>query len=195
MNNLDDLDAYVHESIQTKTLILNNTETKNSIKILAKLALSTLQSGGKLIFAGNGGSFADSQHLTAEFVSRFMFDRHPLPAVALGTNSSNLSAIGNDYGFDQVFARELKSIAAKNDLFIPISTSGNSKNILCAVDVCQSIGVTSFGLTGKNMNKLSQAVPCVKVPSLVTAHIQECHIMIGHYICKYVESGYFNNEH
>ena len=191
MSILSDVEAYVSESIKTKTNILTDPDVKNLIVELSELALLTLKSGGKLIFAGNGGSFADAQHLTAEFVSRFMFDRRPLPAICLGTNSSNLSAIGNDYGFDQVFARELISVARKNDLFIPISTSGNSKNILSAVDVCGSLGVECYGLTGKSINKLSKTIRCLEVPSQTTAHIQECHIMIGHFVCKYVEKEFF----
>ena len=194
MNTLTDLEIYVRESVATKSLILNDTAIKKSIVELSELALLTLRSGGKLIFAGNGGSFADAQHLTAEFVSRFMFDRQPLPAIALGTNSSNLSAISNDYGFGQVFARELSSVADKNDLFVLISTSGNSKNILSAVSVSESMGVKCFGLTGQARNKLSKAICCIKVPSQITAHIQECHIMIGHYVCKYVEREYFKDE-
>lgn len=194
MNYLTDFENYVRASRDTKNLILNDVEIKKSILKFSELALATIKSGGKLIFAGNGGSFADAQHLTAEFVSRFMFDRRPLPAIALGTNSSNLSAIANDYGFVQVFARELSSIASRKDLFIPISTSGNSENILMAVSVCDTLGVSCFGLTGENSNKLSNAVPCIKVPSKITAHIQECHIMIGHYVCKYVEHEYFKND-
>ena len=191
MNYLTDFENYVRASRDTKNLILNDTDIKRLIIQLSEQALATIKSGGKLIFAGNGGSFADAQHLTAEFVSRFMFDRCPLPAIALGTNSSNLSAVANDYGYDQVFARELSSISSSQDLFIPISTSGNSNNILTAVSVCDALGVSCFGLTGKKSNKLSKAVPCIRVPSTITAHIQECHIMIGHYVCKYVEHEYF----
>ena len=113
---------------------------------LAQRCLDALRHGGKIIFAGNGGSFADSQHLAAEFVSRFQFDRAPLPAIALATNSSSMSAIGNDYGYDQVFSRELQALGSAKDVFIPLTTSGNSPNVLVAVVIGQNTGYCHCGL-------------------------------------------------
>ena len=132
-----------------------------------------------------------TQHLAGEFVSRFMIDRAPLPALALGTNSSNLSAIGNDYGYEYVFARELNVIADVDDLFIPISTSGKSRNILEAVKVAKAKGIKCIGLTGEAESPFPRGIQCINVPSTVTPHIQESHITIGHFVCKYVEEKYF----
>ena len=191
MNVIENFGSYLNASIQTKQLIMKDSDTKKSIAKLAVSALETIKNNKKLIFCGNGGSFADSQHLAAEFVSRFEFDRHPLPALALGTNSSNMSAIGNDYGYEQVFARELSVIAEKGDLFIPISTSGQSKNILNAVGVAKQKEIKCIALTGDTGGALATQTECVRVPSNVTAHIQESHIMIGHFVCKFVEGNIF----
>ena len=149
--------------------------------------LITLRASGKIIFAGNGGSFADAQHLSAEFVSRFLVDRAPLPSVALGTNSSSMSAIGNDYGYDRVFARELDALGHKPDVFIPISTSGNSPNVLAAVDIAIKRGITTVAWTGATGGLLKARCPCICVPSNETPHIQECHILMGHIMCALVE--------
>lgn len=161
------------------------------VERLAQICLRSLQSEGKIIFAGNGGSFADAQHLSAEFTSRFMFDRRPLASVALGTNSSTISAIGNDYGYEQVFARELQALARPQDLFIAISTSGNSPNILASAEVARSLGIATIGLTGQSGGKLAQLCECIRVPAADTARIQECHILIGHIMCCLVERAYF----
>jgi D-sedoheptulose 7-phosphate isomerase len=153
--------------------------------------LDALLRGGKILFAGNGGSFADSQHLAAEFISRLQFDRAPLPAIALATNSSSTSAIGNDYGYDQVFTRELRALAGSNDVFIPISTSGNSPNILAAVAVAQELSIRTMGFTGAGGGKLASICPCVRVPSGRTERIQEGHILLGHILCGLLENAYF----
>ena len=123
----------IDESIKVKSEILNDNNLLSQIEYLTNEVLESLNNGGKIIFCGNGGSFADSQHLSAEFVSRLRFDRAPLPSIALGTNNSNITAIANDYGYEQVFSREIESLGEKIDLFIPISTSGNSKNVLKAI--------------------------------------------------------------
>jgi D-sedoheptulose 7-phosphate isomerase len=153
-----------------------------------------LQAGGKVIFAGNGGSFADAQHLSAEFISRFMFDRAPLASLVLGANNSAISAIGNDYGYEQVFARELKGMARPADVFIPITTSGNSRNILAAVDEAKRQGLVTLALTGAGGGKLAGLCDFLCVPSRDTARIQECHIMIGHIVCGLVERQYFGQK-
>jgi D-sedoheptulose 7-phosphate isomerase len=161
---------------------------------LSNHCLQALKNGGKILFAGNGGSFADSQHLAAEFISRLQFDRAPLPSIALGTNSSSMSAIGNDYGYDQVFVRELLVLASPADVFIAISTSGSSPNILAAVHAAKEMGIYTVGFTGEAGGKLAQVCPCLCMPSSRTERIQECHILFGHILCGIVESNYFSQE-
>lgn len=181
----------IQESIEVKKALINDSALLNKIENLALACLGSIRSGGKIIFAGNGGSFADAQHLSAEFTSRFMFDRAPLASLVLGANNSAISAIGNDYGFEQVFARELNAVANSQDIFIPISTSGNSKNIITAVETAKSIGLSTIALTGLSGGSLFDLCDCICVPSDETARIQECHILIGHIICGYVERNYF----
>ena len=175
----------VHKAIAQSEII------KNQIEDLSARCVLALRAGGKIIFAGNGGSFADSQHLAAELISRLQFDRAPLPSVALGTNSSSTTAIGNDYGYEFVFSREMQVISNELDVFIPISTSGNSKNILLAVEVALAKGVHIVGLTGELGGKLATQCECIKIPSLRTERIQEGHILVGHVLCGLIEDEYF----
>lgn len=186
--------SHIKSSIDVKLAILDDQEAISQIEILANACLSSLRQGGKIIFAGNGGSFSDAQHLAAEFVSRFLFDRAPLASIVLGVNSSTLSAIANDYGYEKVFMRELKSLARPGDVFIPISTSGNSLNVLAATSVAKDLGLTIVGLTGKAGGKLKSLCSCISVPSDDTAHIQESHIVIGHILCGLVEKMYFHGD-
>lgn len=181
-------------SISVKQAILNDVQMITQIEKLASACVACLRSGGKIIFAGNGGSFADAQHLSAEFVSRFMFNRAPLASLVLGANSSAISAIGNDYGYQQVFARELQGLAKPDDVFIPISTSGNSPNILAAADYARRQSLKTFGFTGETGGKLKTFCDCVCVPSCNTARVQEGHIMIGHIVCGLVERQLFRTE-
>lgn len=183
--------AQIEASIAVKKALLNDATQIGQIEALAETCVRSLRSGGKIIFAGNGGSFADAQHLSAEFISRFMFDRAPLASLVLGANNSAISAIGNDYGYEQVFARELSGVAKADDVFIPISTSGNSPNILVAVEQAKQLGLTTVAFTGLGGGKLAKLCNCLCVPSGETARIQECHIMIGHIICGIVEQRYF----
>lgn len=183
--------SQIEASIAVKQSVLSDQKIVDQIEALANLCLLSLRSGGKIIFAGNGGSFADAQHLSAEFTSRFLFDRAPLASLALGTNNSAISAIGNDYGFDQVFARELSGMAKPGDVFIPISTSGNSPNILAAVAVAKQQEIATVGFTGQGGGKLQALCNCICIPSVETARIQECHIMVGHILCGLVEEEYF----
>lgn len=181
----------IEQSIAVKKAVLGDQNILKIIQVMVEVCLSSLHAGGKIIFAGNGGSFADAQHLSAEFTSRFMFDRTPLASIALGTNNSALSAIGNDYGYDQIFSRELMGVGKVNDIFIPISTSGNSLNILSAVDVAKMLGIRTIGMTGQSGGKLASICNCLSIPSDETARIQECHIMVGHILCALVEAGFF----
>ena len=171
--------------------LLSDIPLHTQLVELAAECLDALRRGGKILFAGNGGSFADAQHLAAEFVSRLQFDRAPLPAIALATNSSSMSAIGNDYGYDQVFARELRALAGENDVFIPITTSGSSPNIMAAVEVAKELGIHVTGFTGEGGGRLAQACNCLRVPSSRTERIQEGHILLGHVLCGLVETAYF----
>ena len=184
--------AQIVASIAVKQAVLGDENLIIQIETLAANCVQCLRSGGKIIFAGNGGSFADAQHLSAEFISRFMFDRAPLASIVLGANNSAISAIGNDYGYEQVFARELTGISKKGDVFMPISTSGNSPNILAAVDEAKQMGLVMMALTGAGGGKLAGLCDCLCVPSRETARIQECHIMLGHIVCGLVEKAIFS---
>jgi D-sedoheptulose 7-phosphate isomerase len=186
-----DIRNQIEASVAVKQVILVNEKLIDQIAKLAADCVQCLKVGGKVIFAGNGGSFADAQHLSAEFISRFMFDRAPLASLVLGANNSAISAIGNDYGYEQVFARELQGVARPGDVFIPITTSGNSRNILVAVEQASKQGVTTVAFTGEGGGKLAPLCDCLCVPSRETARIQECHIMIGHIVCGLVEKAYF----
>ena len=192
MNRTELITSRILESIEIKHAVSKDTIILSQLDSLAQKCLESLKSGGKIVFAGNGGSFADAQHLSAEFTSRFLFNRKSLASIALGTNSSSMSAIGNDYGFDQVFAREIEGIIHPNDIFIAISTSGNSENILEAVKNTTEMGVYTVAWTGVTGGKLADICECIKIKSTNTARIQECHILIGHILCEIVESEYFD---
>jgi D-sedoheptulose 7-phosphate isomerase len=151
---------------------------------------SSLAAGGQLLIAGNGGSAADAQHIAAELTGRFLRERRPLRAIALHVNTSALTAIGNDYGYEHVFARELSAHARPGDVLLAISTSGNSPNILRAIEVARQGNVSVIGLTGEGGGKMRTACDlCLCVPSKSTARIQEMHITIGHTICELLEEG------
>ena len=158
--------AQINKSIAIKQAVLNNQKIIEQIQFLAESCLSSLCGGGKIIFAGNGGSFADAQHLSAEFTSRLIFDRAPLASIALGTNNSALSAVGNDYGYDQVFAHELLGIGKSEDIFNPISTSSNSSNILAAVEMAKGLGILTIGMTGQSGGGLCQYVIVCRFPQM-----------------------------
>ena len=180
----------VEESISVKTALFVDQNAPSQIVKVAQQCAKSLKQGGKIILAGNGGSFGDAQHISAEFTSKLMRDRIPLASIALGTNASAISAIGNDYGYEHVFARELQSIGSPNDVVILISTSGNSQNILLAAKVAVENNISVFGLTGQHGGQLAQLCECVTVPSSETARIQECHILIGHIIVEIAEMSF-----
>lgn len=188
-----EIQKLIEASISIKELILQDQSVISSIEDLANRSLLALQNDGKIILAGNGGSFGDAQHISAEFTSRFLFDRDALPSIALGTNGSSISAIANDYGYEQVFARELTAIGSKNDVFIPITTSGNSKNIIEAIKVAKEMDIHTVCLTGNDAGMLKGQCESIVVPSSATERIQECHILIGHIICAIVEASYFSD--
>ncbi len=188
---MNDIRLQMEASIAVKQSLMSDQALLQQVERLAQTCLRSLRGGGKVIFAGNGGSFADAQHLSAEFTSRFLFDRAPLPSLALGTNSSAISAIGNDYGYEQVFARELEAIAKPGDVFIPITTSGNSPNVVAAIEVGNELAITTVGWTGAGGGRIKQLCECICIPSNETARIQECHILVGHILCGLVEKNYF----
>jgi len=149
---------------------------------------SSLAAGGQLLLGGNGGSAADAQHIAAELTGRFLLERRPFRAFALHGNTSALTAIGNDYGYEHVFARELAAHARSGDIFLAISTSGNSANVLKAIEMARTLNVSTIGLTGGSGGKMRELCDlCICVPSEVTARIQEMHITIGHAICEILE--------
>jgi D-sedoheptulose 7-phosphate isomerase len=148
-----------------------------------------LRAGGKILLCGNGGSASDSQHIAAELVGRFVADRTPLPAIALSTDTSALTAIANDYGYREVFARQVQALGRAGDCLIGISTSGNSDNVLAAVRTAKALGIRTIGLTGRGGGALAQECEiALVVPSDVTARIQEAHIFIGHILCEQIET-------
>jgi len=177
----------IEEAIQVHLSLLNESSTLALIERICSLCRDRLIEGNKIIFAGNGGSAADSQHLAAEFVSRFDFDRPGLSAIALTTDSSMLTAISNDYGYEHVFARQLQAQARAGDVFVGITTSGKSKNVLRAFEECKKLKVSSVALCGQGGDLDKLVDYCIQVPSLHTARIQECHILVGHIICSQVE--------
>ena len=187
------LTKIIEESIETKQHLLDDRELLAKVIQLAQDCLSSLERGGKIIFCGNGGSFADAQHLSAEFTSRFLFDRPGIASIALGTNSSSLTAISNDYGYENVFSREVDSLAHENDIVIAITTSGRSKNVLKLIETLTLKGISFVVWTGESNGDLPLDTPVIKVPSFSTARIQESHIMIGHIICELVEKEMFGN--
>jgi len=159
----------------------------------AHALVSACRAGRKVFFFGNGGSAADAQHLAAEFVGRYLRERAPLPALALNTNSSALTAIANDYGYDQVFARQLEALAVAGDVAVAISTSGNSFNVIEGVLCARKMGVFTIALTGSSGGHLRGLVDAlIAVPSEATPRIQECHILIGHALCDAVEQAVTN---
>jgi D-sedoheptulose 7-phosphate isomerase len=183
-----EIKEYILGSIAAKEKLAADEALIAEIEKAAALIIEVYQTGGKLLAAGNGGSAADAQHLVAELVSRFLFDRPALSALALTVNTSTLTAIGNDYGFEDVFARQIYANALKGDVFFAISTSGGSPNILKAIAACKEKGVSVIGLTGSKPSKMDEACDLIiKVPSTFTPHIQESHIMIIHVLCALVE--------
>jgi D-sedoheptulose 7-phosphate isomerase len=154
----------------------------------AQMCTNAIMNGGKVFFIGNGGSAADAQHLAAELVGRFVSERRALPGLALTTDSSGLTCIGNDYGFDFVFSRQVEGLGRSGDVLIAISTSGNSKNIIRAVESCRILNISTIGLLGCNGGQLAPLVDLpIVVPHTTTARIQEAHIFLGHQLCQMIE--------
>ncbi|MFG6456923.1 D-sedoheptulose-7-phosphate isomerase [Roseateles sp. BYS96W] len=179
---------FQHNLTQHLALFNRLADLDDSVMAAARLVTASLRHGGKLMVCGNGGSAADSQHIAAEFTGRFIEDRKPLAAMALSTDTSALTCIGNDYSFAEVFSRQVAGLGRAGDCLIGISTSGNSGNIIRAVEVARAAGITTIGLLGRDGGKLAALCDhAIVVPDRVTARIQEAHILIGHTICGAVE--------
>jgi D-sedoheptulose 7-phosphate isomerase len=180
----------VIQQVEADTLLLETAQD------IAKKCIAALRNNGKILFAGNGGSAADSQHMAAELVSRLCYDRPGLAAIALTTDTSALTAIGNDYSFENLFSRQVEAIGQPGDVLIGISTSGKSPNILKALDAARAKGMTAIGFTGKSSPLMVERCDYVlNIPSSETPKIQECHILLGHIICALIEEDIFGEEY
>ena len=185
----------ISQSISTKQAILDNPDLIARIEKAAQIMTDAYRNGHSALLAGNGGSAADAQHLAGELVNKFYFDRPGIPAHSLSTDTSVMTAIGNDIGYKYLFSRQIEAQGSKGDVFIGISTSGNSENIIEALKACRLKGITSIGFTGNKpclMDDLADL--CIKVPSDITPRIQESHILIGHIICAIVEENLFGKK-
>ena len=182
----------IKESIEVKQKLFEDQKVVEQIDYISKIIVESLKNGGRVLFCGNGGSAADAQHLSAELSGRFKIDREPLDAEALHVNTSYITAVGNDYSYDEIFSRLVKAKGRPGDVIIGLSTSGNSKNVVKAFQVAKEKNMKIIALTGQKENNMEKiAHCCIKVPSLDTARIQESHIMIGHIICDLVEKSMF----
>ena len=184
----------IRASISTKQAILSDKGLMRNIAAAAQMIVDAYEQGKKTLLAGNGGSAADAQHIAGEFVSKFYFDRPGIASIALTTDTSIITAIGNDYGYDKLFSRQIQAQGSAGDVFIGISTSGNSANLVEALRMCGQKGIKTIGLTGFTGGKMdSMCDLCIKVPSGETPRIQESHILIGHIICCIVEEKLFGD--
>ncbi|MCQ9208263.1 MAG: D-sedoheptulose 7-phosphate isomerase [Omnitrophica bacterium] len=190
----DKIKSILSESIALKEKVCRD-DSVASIAKLAELVISCFKNGGKLILFGNGGSASDAQHIAAEFVGRFIQERKALPAIALTCNTSILTCLGNDYGFEQIFSRQIEALGKGKDLVIAISTSGKSPNVVAAISKAKKMGLKTAALTAEAGAKLAQMTDvAVCVPSKNTARIQEAHITIGHIICELTERAFFKSD-
>jgi D-sedoheptulose 7-phosphate isomerase len=188
MNENDELTAFFERSLLALTKAAADTQQHQSILAIADCIDASLRKGGRIYLAGNGGSAADAQHIAAEFISRFMTDRQPLPAIALTTDSSVLTAIANDYGFEHVFARQLAGLGGPSDVFFAISTSGRSPNIISGLAQARSLGMATVGFSGASGGLMPPLCDhCLQVPSHETGVIQQLHIVAAHAICLIAE--------
>ncbi len=191
----DTIRSLITASIETKQKMLLDDHITDTLHDVTAAVVTALKNGNKLLFCGNGGSAADAQHLSAEFTGRFYKDRHALPAEALHVNTSYLTAVANDYSYDVVYSRMVTGIGHKGDVLFGLSTSGNSLNIMNAIEAAKEKGMITVGLTGESGGKMK--VICdymLNVPSTDTPRIQESHILLGHIICQLAEEQYFEGK-
>ena len=186
------IEKIIQSSIETKQKILKDPVILEQIREAADICIETFRNKGKLLLCGNGGSASDAQHIAAELSGKYQYDREPLFAEALHVNSSFMTAVANDYNFDVVYSRMVKAAGRAGDVLIGISTSGNSANVVNAVQEAGDLGLLTIGFTGENGGLLADACDiCIKVPSANTARIQESHILIGHILCEIIETTLF----
>jgi D-sedoheptulose 7-phosphate isomerase len=191
----DKINQIIARSVDVKTRIMHDAAFTATIATVADAIVQALGAGNKVLFCGNGGSAADAQHLAAELSGRFYFDRDPLPSEALHCNTSYMTAVANDYGYDVVYSRLVKAMGKPGDVLVALSTSGNSVNILKALEVANDIGMITVGFTGETGGKMKGVCHhLVNVPSTDTPRIQESHIMIGHIVCEIAEERLFKKE-
>lgn len=184
--------AELEKTIRVITAVAADQSLIAQISDAAQAITSALRAGNKLLIAGNGGSAADAQHIAGEFVSRFHYDRPGLPAIALTTDTSIITAIGNDYGYDRLFERQVQALGRAGDVFVGISTSGNSTNVIAALRQAREMGIYTIGFSGAGGGKMAELCDIVlRIPSPETPKIQEGHITVGHIICGLVESAIF----
>jgi D-sedoheptulose 7-phosphate isomerase len=189
---LDSIRNQIERSIDLGRQIIDNKHLLSNIEDAALRVIDTYRNNHKVLLAGNGGSAADAQHIAAELINRFNLNRPGLPALALTTDTSVLTSVGNDYGFEKIFARQVESIGNQGDIFIGISTSGNSANILAALRTCWKQKISTIGLTGSTGGLMKDLCDiCIMIPSDETPRIQEMHILTGHIICSVVEEELF----
>ena len=192
---MEKIRTIIADSISVKNLLLADDKILQVVKDCVYILVTAFKKGNKVLFCGNGGSAADAQHLAAEFSGRFYIDRQALPAEALHCNTSYMTAVGNDYGFDVIYSRMINGIGNKGDVLIGLSTSGNSKNIINAFEAAKKNDMITIAFTGAGGGELRNVADhLINVPSNDTPRIQECHIMLGHIICQLVEEQYFKKD-
>lgn len=185
------IENQIAESIRVKQALLSDQELMERIARVAAVLVSAYKEGHKTLWAGNGGSAADAQHMAGELVNKFSFDRPGLPALSLSTDTSIITAVGNDYGFNRLFARQIEAQGRSGDVFIGISTSGRSQNLVEALGACREKGITSVAIVGANPCPMDDYDYAIHVPSTETPRIQECQTLIGHILCYIVEQELF----
>jgi len=189
---MEKIKSIIKSSIDTKQRVLENEELLKTISVTIDVIVKAFRNGKRVYFCGNGGSAADAQHLAAEFSGRFYKDRKALPAEALHCNTSYLTAVANDYSFDEIYSRLIDGIGGEGDVLVGLSTSGNSANIIRALETAQKKEMVTIGFTGENGGKMKSFCDhLINIPSTDTPRIQESHIMVGHIICQLVEENYF----
>ena len=185
------IENQIAESIRVKQALLSDMELMERLVRVAEVLVSAYKEGHKTLWAGNGGSAADAQHMAGELVNKFSFDRPGLPALSLSTDTSIITAVGNDYGFNRLFARQIEAQGRSGDVFIGISTSGRSQNLVEALGACREKGITSVAIVGANPCPMDDYDYAIHVPSTETPRIQECQTLIGHILCYIVEQELF----
>ena len=191
MNTSVTVKAQIAESVRVKQALLADETLLEKISAVAEVLVEAYKSGRKTMWAGNGGSAADAQHMAGELVNKFTFDRPGLAALSLSTDTSIITAVGNDYGFDRLFARQVEAQGCPGDVFIGISTSGKSPNLVNALSACRAKGITSVAIVGANPCPMDDYDYVIHIPSTVTPRIQECQTLIGHILCYIVEQELF----